>query len=233
MIFVFAKSSKPKVAHHLQFYPQVFSKGLVRELGHGKNWLSGLKLDLQAPMVHTQEGHSYLNEPLDLKDGRMVTPTHFYHMEEICMAKVLLVEVKDFPDGPCFLQIPGETAFADMDSVMVDAFGIQLPELHTKHNILLQKACGGCMYRKLYGHPKVIQLPNTWQIKSQGFIICHFPWTLYSNDTSGNISKQWNKCISYYIHMSGLPSNLSIWTSTFYLWQHPTPCLLQSLPIMW
>ncbi|KAH9816454.1 hypothetical protein DFH28DRAFT_890933, partial [Melampsora americana] len=154
--------ANPKVAQHVQFYPQVCSNGLVRDFRHGDKWLSGLESDLRAPMVHTQQGHFYLYEPLRLKDGRMVTPTHFYHQDKFLMAKVLAVEVKEFPD--------------EQDEV--------------------------------HGRPKVIPLPNCWRIKSQGRIIRHLPLTLYSDDTSGNISKQWNKHISYYINMSGLPSKL-------------------------
>ncbi|KNZ50624.1 hypothetical protein VP01_4324g1, partial [Puccinia sorghi] len=47
--------------------------------------------------------------------------------------------------------------------------------------------------------------PNPWRVKANGRVIIHMPITLYSDDTSGNISKQWNKHISYYCSLAGLP----------------------------
>jgi hypothetical protein len=55
----------------------------------------------------------------------------------------------------------------------------------------------------------VIPLPNPWRIKANGKIIRHVPITLYSDDTSGNTSKQFNKHISFYFTLSGLPPNIS------------------------
>jgi hypothetical protein len=42
-------------------------------------------------------------------------------------------------------------------------------------------------------------------LKANGCIIRHVPITLYADDTSGNVSKQWNKHISYYYTLSVLP----------------------------
>jgi hypothetical protein len=50
----------------------------------------------------------------------------------------------------------------------------------------------------------VRNLPNPWRVKAEGKVIRHLPITLYSDDTSGNKSKQWNKHISYYFTLVGL-----------------------------
>jgi hypothetical protein len=54
-----------------------------------------------------------------------------------------------------------------------------------------------------------IPLPNPWRIKAHCRVIRHVPITLYSDDTSGNSSKQFNKHISFYFTLSGLPPNVS------------------------
>jgi hypothetical protein len=54
-----------------------------------------------------------------------------------------------------------------------------------------------------------IKLPNPWREKANGRIIRHVPVNMYCDDTSGNKSKKWNKHISYYFTLSGLPPNLS------------------------
>ncbi|CAH7685631.1 hypothetical protein BY996DRAFT_4576206, partial [Phakopsora pachyrhizi] len=52
-------------------------------------------------------------------------------------------------------------------------------------------------------------LPNPWRIKAQGRMIRHIPLNIYSDYTSGNISKQWNKHISIFISLAGLPPCIS------------------------
>jgi hypothetical protein len=54
-----------------------------------------------------------------------------------------------------------------------------------------------------------IALPNSWRTKATGRIVRNVPINLYCNNTSGNKSKKWNKHISYYFTLSGLPPKIS------------------------
>ena len=54
-----------------------------------------------------------------------------------------------------------------------------------------------------------IDLPNPWREKSGNRLICHVPIALYSDDTSGNVSKQFNKHNSFYFTLAGLPPRIS------------------------
>jgi hypothetical protein len=56
--------------------------------------------------------------------------------------------------------------------------------------------------------PSII-LPNPWRKKAKGKRLRNIPVTLYCDDTSGNKSKKWNKHISYYYTLSGLPPKFS------------------------
>ncbi|KAH9807003.1 hypothetical protein DFH28DRAFT_918134 [Melampsora americana] len=140
--------ANPKVAEYVQFYPQVCSDGLVREFTNGDKWLSGLEKDLRAPMVHTRHGHFYLYEPVQLNNGKVVAPTHFYYFDKILTAKVLPVEIKEFPNSSCFMRIPQEQHLRDMDSVAVQNFLVPFDKMTTSKGCLLQNNCGGCIYRK-------------------------------------------------------------------------------------
>ncbi|KNZ50611.1 hypothetical protein VP01_432g11 [Puccinia sorghi] len=60
-------------------------------------------------------------------------------------------------------------------------------------------------HTQLYGE---ISFPNPGCIKTDGKFIWHIHTTMYSDDTSGNVSKQWNKHI-FFFTLSGLPSNLT------------------------
>jgi hypothetical protein len=64
---------------------------------------------------------------------------------------------------------------------------------------LYQTSVAGCCQNRS------IPLPNPWRLKANGRIIRHMPISLYSDDTSGNQSKKWNKHISYFFTLSGLP----------------------------
>jgi hypothetical protein len=50
---------------------------------------------------------------------------------------------------------------------------------------------------------------NWWRLKAAGRTIRHMPICLYADDTSGNSSKKWNKHISYYFTLAGLPPKLT------------------------
>jgi hypothetical protein len=61
----------------------------------------------------------------------------------------------------------------------------------------------------LNGVESEIVLPNPWRVKAKGKIIRHMPITLYSDETSGNTSKQWNKHITFYFTLAGLHPRLT------------------------
>ncbi|KAH9820031.1 hypothetical protein DFH28DRAFT_885450, partial [Melampsora americana] len=56
---------------------------------------------------------------------------------------------------------------------------------------------------------KRIALPNHWREKANGLIIRSVPLVLYSDDTSGNVSKKWNKHMSFYFTLAGLNPKLT------------------------
>ncbi|KAI8459667.1 hypothetical protein BY996DRAFT_6429889 [Phakopsora pachyrhizi] len=55
---------------------------------------------------------------------------------------------------------------------------------------------------------EIIKLPNPWRLKAQGRMIRHVPLRIYSDDTSGNLSKKWNKYISIFMSLAGLPPHI-------------------------
>ncbi|KAH9814752.1 hypothetical protein DFH28DRAFT_1127261 [Melampsora americana] len=52
-------------------------------------------------------------------------------------------------------------------------------------------------------------IENRWRAKAAGKLIRHIPITLYSDDTSGNVSKKYNCHMSIYFTLSGLPPSLT------------------------
>ncbi|EGG10728.1 uncharacterized protein MELLADRAFT_93537 [Melampsora larici-populina 98AG31] len=56
-------------------------------------------------------------------------------------------------------------------------------------------------------------IQNPWRVKAAGKVIRHVPLTLYSDDTSGNVSKKWNHHMSIFFTLSGLAPQ---WTNQDY-----------------
>ena len=55
---------------------------------------------------------------------------------------------------------------------------------------------------------RLITLPNPWRVRAKGLVIRQVPVALYSDDTSGTVSKKWNKHMSFYFILAGLPPKL-------------------------
>lgn len=53
------------------------------------------------------------------------------------------------------------------------------------------------------------EVPNPWRKKANGLEILHVPMNIYSDDTSGNVSKKWNKHMSFVATLAGLPPHLT------------------------
>ncbi|KAH9808376.1 hypothetical protein DFH28DRAFT_910112, partial [Melampsora americana] len=50
---------------------------------------------------------------------------------------------------------------------------------------------------------------NKWRVEAKGLLIKHIPLVLYSDDTSGNVSKKWNKHMSVFFTLAGLPPKMT------------------------
>ncbi|KAI9625284.1 hypothetical protein KEM48_010973 [Puccinia striiformis f. sp. tritici PST-130] len=90
--------------------------------------------------------------------------------------------------------------------VSVNEFSLIYEEIAIKNGLKLSECCGG----KMIDENNVdLIFPNPWRTKAAGKILRHVPINLYCDDTSGNKSKKWNKHISYYFTLSGLPPKIS------------------------
>lgn len=58
---------------------------------------------------------------------------------------------------------------------------------------------------KSWCHPSV----NPWRLRANGKQVLTLPLWLYCNDTSGNVSKKWNKHNSILLTFAGLPRQMA------------------------
>ncbi|KAI9626394.1 hypothetical protein KEM48_010454 [Puccinia striiformis f. sp. tritici PST-130] len=96
--------------------------------------------------------------------------------------------------------------FAHLQTLSVDEFSQTYKEILLNNGLKLSNCCQNKIFD---GNNVGIPLPNPWRKKANKKVIRNIPINLYCDDTSGNKSKKWNKHISYYFTLAGLPPKIS------------------------
>ncbi|PLW06567.1 hypothetical protein PCANC_26024 [Puccinia coronata f. sp. avenae] len=205
--------SNPLVAKHIDFYPEMTNGLDIYKFSQSKKWLQDLLPAHRAPMCEVKGKHFYLFEPVQLLSAAVVIPLFFYQHDDQLFAKCLQIQRNHICQMPNKIKItiPASLEFQDpqLSTIPVNQFDCDYSEIRMDDSRKLMDSCDGVIYESSGSKEVVIPLPNPWRIKANGKIIRHVPITLYSDDTSGNTSKQFNKHISFYFTLSGLPPNIS------------------------
>ncbi|KAH9813949.1 hypothetical protein DFH28DRAFT_1170063 [Melampsora americana] len=162
------------VSPHLVFVPELCPNTKINRLSQSKKWRELYSRDQRVQMISARNNHYYIYEPLQLRSNQLVVPVFFYQQDNKVMAKCLPAEVQ--PDI-------GEP----------EHYNIIIPE---------EPSFDSCKHKGL--HPVYIPIINPWREKAEGKVIRHVPITLYSDDTSGNVSKSWTKHMSIFFTLAGL-----------------------------
>ncbi|KAA1087327.1 hypothetical protein PGT21_029055 [Puccinia graminis f. sp. tritici] len=201
----------PLVAPHLDFLPEdARGKGIFKTSQSAK-WLKHLAPDIRVQMVAYNQKHYYTYEPVQLKNDDIIIPIFFYTLQSNTFAKCYKPQITSnrHDSSTVKIAIANNILYDDPDlqEINLEDFDLLYSEIVTSDGLKLLEACGNLLYeQKSEG---TIKLPNPWREKANGRIIRHVPVNMYCDDTSGNKSKKWNKHISYYFSLSGLPPNLS------------------------
>ncbi|POW19850.1 hypothetical protein PSHT_04232 [Puccinia striiformis] len=205
--------ANPLVSPHLEYYPEK-TNGPYFKFSQSNKWLKELAPQHRAQMCEVEDEHYYLFEPVELDSGLLVVPIFFYSQDTQIFSKCIVPEIKGFmKDNKAVtkIKIPQDIKFDNLDlyNINTNQFKKNYFKINMNGNKLSEE-CGNALYEHDGGrNQKKIQLPNPWRQKADGRIIRNVPITLYADDTSGNISKKFNKHISFYFTLSGLPPNLS------------------------
>ncbi|OAV97120.1 hypothetical protein PTTG_26146 [Puccinia triticina 1-1 BBBD Race 1] len=167
-------------------------------------------------MCYCGSEHFYIFEPVELESRTLAIPVYFLTISDVVYAKCVLPKIKWLTPSHCEISIAPDLLFShpDLFDTGIEEFKTGYPQIQ-RNNYLLSKSCCNKLFEvsevseKTPSTTTVTRLPNDWRRKAHGKIIRHVPITLYSNDTSGNLSKKWNKHISFYFSLSGLLFNLT------------------------
>ncbi|KAA1076465.1 hypothetical protein PGT21_007921 [Puccinia graminis f. sp. tritici] len=203
--------ANPWVAPHLQFYPEATEFKGVTRLSQSAKWLMELQPENRAQMVRQDQKDYYIYELVQLMSDRIVVPVYFYEEGGEMYAKCITPEIiVDAELGQLKFRIAKDLPFLSpaLESIPTNQFYVEYPRM-VYEDTLMSEICGDRLYEVDSGSTSFRQMPNKWREKAGGRIIRQMPISLYSDDTSGNTSKKWNKHISYYFTLASLPPHLT------------------------
>ncbi|PLW56916.1 hypothetical protein PCANC_01262 [Puccinia coronata f. sp. avenae] len=205
----------PMISKHLDFYPELTKGGEVYKFLQSQKWLKGLLPAHRPQMCEVNGKHFFIFEPVKLLSSAVAIPIFLYTCDSKLCARVIVInESNTIRDGISLkIIIPQHLDFDDprLQSIDVKEFDRLFSDILLADRTRLVEACNHCFIESngIPDDDRVVSVPNPWQIKAKGKVMRHVPITLYADDTSGNISKQFNKHISFFFTLSGLPPRLS------------------------
>ncbi|KAH9812511.1 hypothetical protein DFH28DRAFT_1129815 [Melampsora americana] len=204
--------ANPMVSPHLVFVPEL-SEGPINRLAQCRKWREEYSPELRVQMIVSNQKHFYIYEPVQLWTKQLVVPIFFYQQNNSLKAKCLPALIEPDANSPAKYKIiiQNEPPFDSDELLTLDcnSFWKTFGEVEGEPGLLLKTVCKNFMYQpngsELSSHP----VENKWRAQAAGKVIRHIPISLYSDDTSGNVSKKWNKHMSLYFTLSGLPPSMS------------------------
>ncbi|KAI8443763.1 hypothetical protein BY996DRAFT_8511988, partial [Phakopsora pachyrhizi] len=199
------------VSKFVEFYPELSNGKNIYKLAQSEKWLHQFPRNLRAQMISVGGRQFYIYEPVQLIDGNVVVPVFFYTKGGKIYAKACKLNVSIDSSEDVNISICWNLDFFSPDTteIFVEDFWRPYNEILFSNRILLATKCRNILHEITSEGKEIIQHSNLWRVKADGKMIRHIPLNFYSDDTSGNVSKQWNKHISIFISLAGLPPKLS------------------------
>ncbi|KAI8449513.1 hypothetical protein BY996DRAFT_6418393 [Phakopsora pachyrhizi] len=201
----------PLVSKFVEFYPELSNGKNIYKLAQSEKWLHQFPRNLRAQMISVGGRQFYIYEPVQLIDGNVVVPVFFYTKGGKIYAKACKLNVSIDSSEDVNISICWNLDFFSPDTTEIfgEDFWRPYNEILFSNRILLATKCRNILHEITSEGKEIIQHSNLWRVKADGKMIRHIPLNFYSDDTSGNVSKQWNKHISIFISLAGLPPKLS------------------------
>ncbi|KAH9810453.1 hypothetical protein DFH28DRAFT_1132268 [Melampsora americana] len=179
------------------------------ELSNPQKWREGFSKDLRVQMIVSHRKHFYIYEPVQLVSTQLVVPVFFFQQNERIMAKCLPAEIYVDDNNPAKVNmlLPAKPAFVSDALIHTDVsdFWKTASEITFPDGTRLLDCCDRYMWQEHGEDLQPLPLANPWRERANGQVIKHVPIVFYSDDTAGNVSKKWNKHMSVFFTLAGLP----------------------------
>ncbi|KAJ6477093.1 hypothetical protein C8R47DRAFT_985146 [Mycena vitilis] len=187
----------------------------LREASQAEKWRTDVSPNLSGPMVRRGEQDFFVNEPALAHIGpedAAVLPSRWFMRDNQIWAKIQRLRSHPDPKKDCLLVDSRSGECEELPLARFFASFVELEAIHEYHQlknpskITAGYATGGQDWTvaNLKITPCDIQAPNPLRIAAAGRRVLPVPVWFYCDDTSGNISKKWNKHNSLLMSLAGL-----------------------------
>ncbi|KAI0750146.1 hypothetical protein C8Q80DRAFT_1100350, partial [Daedaleopsis nitida] len=201
--------ANPRVRPHLHTLPEDSGEHLS-EAWQASRWRTELDPNLACPMVRIGTQDYFVYEPARLQDGSVCMPVRwFMRGGQLFATAWKMLPTHDYSGWLVQRCSPFEIAAEDLLTNLPT-----LASTYTYHGIPDPRVLHGILYVGVQDHPNGPLSPwvftaartgNPWRARAKGHRVVAFPIWLYCDDTSGNLSKKWNKHNSFLFTPAGLP----------------------------
>ncbi|KAI6137814.1 hypothetical protein BKA82DRAFT_4486738 [Pisolithus tinctorius] len=211
--------ANPRVRPHIRHYPED-AGGRLDQPWQATRWLYEIDPTVATPMIRKGRQDFYVFELAKLMDGTMVVPQRWYTKPSALLTSPpfeLEYWARAWRAHPV---VSGHTrgyVIHTYDTIEVPASSLLLsfPHLLQTHQVDGQPdPCNIIGLIEMRGHgvlPWTLTDPvvgNIWRARAKGHRVLSYMIWLYCDDTSGNMSKKWNKHNSFLFTAAGLPRAL-------------------------
>ncbi|KAH9810786.1 hypothetical protein DFH28DRAFT_1064014 [Melampsora americana] len=212
-IIISNELANPLVCPHLVFVPELTLEGPTNRLSQCKKWCEEYLPEMRVQMIVWKNTHYYIYKPVQLQTQQLVVSLFFFQQDNCLMARCLPALVIPDADVQNSLKviIPDIHDFNsdELFTIKCKDFWRTFPNIEVQDGVFLKDMCGDHMY---YSHDlsrPSHPIENKWRAKADRKFIRHIPTSLYLDNTSGNVSKKWNKHMRIYFTLAGLPPSVA------------------------
>ncbi|KAL1726516.1 hypothetical protein EV714DRAFT_219219 [Schizophyllum commune] len=202
--------SNPLVRPHLHFYPEDGGVELS-EARQAARWLHELPGELTTPVARINDTDYYIYEPVMLRSGEFCMPFRWFTRKDGAGKQQLHAQCWSMAsianEGSACWRVIEDEVFEVSHSDLLQDF-VALKEGASRYGMPSPSRISG-IYNRQSGQTRPWTLTdpeegNKWRAKSKGYRTYAFPVWMYCDDTSGNVSKKWNKHNSFLFTPAGL-----------------------------
>ncbi|VDB83188.1 unnamed protein product [Peniophora sp. CBMAI 1063] len=200
--------ANPEVRSNLRFMPEQ-TTGSLSETWQASRWLDELNPELLTQVIYQDHRPYFIYEPALLQNGEACIPVRWFTRADKVFAKAWpLVQSSD--NQSWVVQKHGEKVI-EASRLMMPFDRLAMEQGHVRRG--LPSPCRLLVQELVQGpvQPWTLTDPakgNKWRERAGGRKVVAFPIWLYCDDTSGNMSKKWNKHNSFLFTAAGLPRHI-------------------------
>ncbi|KAJ7110514.1 hypothetical protein C8R44DRAFT_833390 [Mycena epipterygia] len=206
--------ANPLVRKHLHLYPED-SGCRLEEARQAAKWKEEVDGNVSAPMARAENGKDYYVEEAALAniddEGTVgpVMPMRWFTRHGIIWAVVHRLWATENRDAYIIDGTPGGCFELPLTAFFLTSEDLDSRDCQQRYSLPPLKFAGVLHDSTRALRPWDQPLINPWRVKAKGLRVHSVPLWTYCDDTSGNVSKKWNKHNSVLFTLAGLPREYS------------------------